>query len=157
MKFDSKPVGTSIDLPRLVASVKPGSKVNLQVWHKGANKDVAVTVAEFPAEKDRPMPASKRGKGLEKNKLGLTLSELGAEQRKELKIGSGVLVEDVHGAAAKAGLQPGDVILAINNSEVKTVDQFNETLSKLDGRKNLALLVKRGESTQYITVRLEQG
>ncbi len=155
LKFDSKPVNSSVDLPRLVASVKPGSKVNLQLWHKGSAKEVAVTVGEFTADKDRPVPPSKRGKAQEKNKLGLALADLGAEQRKELKISAGVLVEDVRGPAARAGLQPGDVILAVNNSEVKSVDQFNETVSKLEGRKNLALLVKRGESTQYITVRLD--
>jgi serine protease Do len=154
LKFDNKPVNSSIDLPRIVAAVKPGTKVGIQVWHKGATKDVSLTVAEFPADKDKP-PPGKRGKIPDRNKLGLTLSELSAEQRKELKISSGVLVEDVKGPAARAGLQPGDVILAVNNSEVKTVDQFNEMLAKMEGRKNLALLVRRGESTQYITVRLE--
>jgi len=157
LKFDNKAVNSSSDLPRLVAAVKPGSKVNLQLWHKGAAKDISVTVAEFPAEKEKPIPAARRGKSPDSNKLGLSLSELGAEQRKELKISSGVLVEEVRGAAARAGLQPGDVILAINNNEVKTVEQFNQALSKLEGRKNLALLVKRGESTQYITVRVDQS
>jgi serine protease Do len=158
LKFDNKDVKTSSDLPRMVGSVKPGSKVNLQVWHKGSTKETSVTVGELPAEKVAAMPASKRGKnGESANKLGLALSDLGNEQRKELKINSGVLVEDVKGPAARAGIQPGDVILAINNSEVKTVEQFNQALNKLESRKNLALLVKRGESTQYITVRMEQG
>jgi serine protease Do len=163
LKFDNKEVKSSSDLPRMVAAVKPGAKVNLQLWRKGSSKDLAVVVGELPAEKAGPIPASRRGKGggegggAAANKLGLALSELGNEQRKELKITAGVLVEDVKGPAARAGIQPGDVILAINNSEVKSVEQFNQTLSKLDSRKNLALLVKRGESTQYITVRAEQS
>ncbi len=158
LKFDSKEVKTSTDLPRLVGAVKPGSRVNLQVWRKGAAKDLAVVVGELPVDKSANTPPPfKRGKTENIGKLGLTLSELTADQRKELKISAGVLVEEVKGVAARAGLQPGDVILAINNSEVKTIEQFNLALGKLEARKNLALLVRRGETTQYITLRTDPG
>ena len=157
LKFDNKDVKSSADLPRLVGAVKPGAKVNVQVWRKGAAKEMAVTVGEIPVDKAAGAPPFKRGKTENVNKLGLSLSELTADQRKELKISAGVLVEDVKGAAARAGLQPGDIILAINNSEVKTIDQFNQALGKLETRKNLALLVRRGETTQYITVRTDPG
>lgn len=158
LKFDNKDVKTSTDLPRLVGAVKPGSRVNVQVWRKGATKDLAVAVGELPVDKTANTPPPfKRGKTENIGKLGLTLSELTADQRKELKISAGVLVEEVKGAAARAGLQPGDVILAINNSEVKTIEQFNQALGKLEARKNLALLVRRGETTQYITLRTDPG
>ncbi len=156
LKFDNKEVKTSTDLPRLVGAVKPGSKVNVQVWRKGATKEMAVVTGELPVERAPNAPSPfKRGKTENISKLGLTLSELTADQRKELKISAGVLVEEVKGAAARAGLQSGDVILAINNSEVKTIEQFNQALGKLEARKNLALLVRRGESTQYITIKVE--
>ena len=158
LKFDNKDVKTSTDLPRLVGAVKPGSRVNVQLWRKGATKDLAVAVGELPVDKTANTPPPfKRGKTENIGKLGLTLSELTADQRKELKISAGVLVEEVKGVAARAGLQPGDVILAINNSEVKTIEQFNQVLGKLEARKNLALLVRRGETTQYITLRTEPG
>ncbi len=158
LKFDSKEVKTSTDLPRLVGAVKPGSRANLQVWRKGATKDLAVVVGELPVDKSANTPPPfKRGKTENIGKLGLTLSELTVDQRKELKISAGVLVEEVKGVAARAGLQPGDVILAINNSEVKTIEQFNLALGKLEARKNLALLVRRGETTQYITLRTDPG
>ncbi len=158
LKFDNKDVKTSTDLPRLVGAVKPGSKVNVQIWRKGATKEMAVVTGELPVDKGpNAPPPFKRGKTENISKLGLTLSELTADQRKELKISAGVLVEEVKGAAARAGLQPGDVILAINNSEVKSIEQFNQALGKLEARKNLALLVRRGESTQYITIKVEGG
>ena len=158
LKFDNKDVKTSTDLPRLVGAVKPGSRVNVQLWRKGATKDLAVAVGELPVDKTANTPPPfKRGKTENIGKLGLTLSELTADQRKELKISAGVLVEEVKGVAARAGLQPGDVILAINNSEVKTIEQFNQVLGKLEARKNLALLGRRGETTQYITLRTEPG
>ncbi len=157
LKFDNKDVKNSADLPRLVGVVKPGSKVNVQVWRKGAAKEIPVAVGEIPVDKAAGPPPFKRGKTENVNKLGLSLSELTADQRKELKISAGVLVEEVKGVAARAGLQPGDIILAINNSEVKTIEQFNQALGKLETRKNLALLVRRGETTQYITVRTDPG
>lgn len=158
LKFDNKEVKASTDLPRLVGAVRPGSRVNVQVWRKGATKDLAVAVGELPVDKTANTPPPfKRGKTENIGKLGLTLSELTADQRKELKISAGVLVEEVKGVAARAGLQPGDVILAINNSEVKTIEQFNQALGKLEARKNLALLVRRGETTQYITLRTDPG
>ena len=158
LKFDNKDVKTSTDLPRLVAAVKPGAKANLQIWRKGANRDISVSIGEIPVDKTpNEAPPFKRGKTENIGKLGLTLSELSADQRKELKISAGILVEETKGAAARAGLQAGDVILAINNSEVKTIEQFNQALGKLEARKNLALLVRRGEATQYITLRIEAG
>jgi serine protease Do len=158
LKFDNKDVKTSTDLPRLVGSVKPGSKASVQVWRKGATKDIAVVTGELPVDKSpNTPPPFKRGKTENIGKLGLTLSELTADQRKELKISAGVLVEEVKGPAARAGLQPGDVILAINNAEVKTIEQFNQSLGKLEARKNLALLVRRGETTQYITIKTDPG
>ena len=158
LKFDNKDVKTSTDLPRLVGAVKPGTKANVQIWRKGATKDIAVTTGELPVDRSpNNPPPFKRGKTENIGKLGLTLSELTPDQRKELKISAGVLVEEVKGAAARAGLQPGDVILAINNSEVKTIEQFSQALGKLEARKNLALLVRRGESTQYITIRTDPG
>ena len=158
LKFDNKDVRTSTDLPRLVAAVKPGAKANLQIWRKGANRDISVSIGEIPVDKTpNEAPPFKRGKTENIGKLGLTLSELSADQRKELKISAGILVEETKGAAARAGLQAGDVILAINNSEVKTIEQFNQALGKLEARKNLALLVRRGEATQYITLRIEAG
>ncbi len=162
LKFDGKPVNTSNDLPRLVAATKPGSKVNVQVWRSkgqskdGQTKDIAVTLAELPQEKIASSKTPKKGKS-EGNKLGLTLSELTAEQRKQLDVESGLLVEDAQGPASKAGIRAGDVVLSINNTEVKNLDQFNQAVAKLEGRRNVALLVKRGESTQFITLRLGAG
>src|SRR5450830_1346265 len=89
IKFDGKGVSSSIDLPRIVGATRPGSKVGLQVWRRGAAKDLTVTVAEIPAEKI----ASRESRGAKPaeaaaNRLGLVLSELSDEQRKELKIAS---------------------------------------------------------------------
>ena len=86
------------------------------------------------------------------NKIGLTVSDLDADDKKELKVDGGVMVNDVEGAAARAGIQAGDVVLAFNTTDIKTSAQLNELASKV-GSKNVALLVKREGVTRYVVVK----
>ncbi len=162
LKFDGKPVNASSDLPRIVGATHPGSKASLQVWRKGGAKDLTVTVAEIPDEKVATRgPRANKPVEVAANKLGLVLSELTTEQKKELKVSGGLLVEDVRGSAARAELRPGDVILALVHqgvsAEVKSVEQFNKQLAQLDKSATITLLVRRGEMQTYITLTLRGG
>jgi serine protease Do len=150
LKFDGKPVDTSSELPRLVASVKPGKRVVVQVWRKGANKEISLVVGEMP-DKGGARPG-KPGKG--GNKLGLSLSELSEEQKKELKIGNGLLVEEAEGAAARAGMSSGDVILSVNNQDVKSLQHFNDLVGQFGSGRVIALRVLRGERSLFVTIRI---
>jgi len=158
LKFDGKAVNASADLPRIVGATRPGSKVVMQVWRKGGAKDLTVTVGEIPEEK-MAQRGAKRAKPAEAvaNRLGLVWSELSPEQKRELKIVSGLLVEDVRGNNGRTDLRPGDIILAAvvkgSNAEAKTVDQFNKLLSQFDKSATITLLVKRGEQQTYITIK----
>ena len=157
LKFDGKPVNSSSDLPRIVGSTKPGSKAVVQVWRKGATKDFTVSVGEMPEEKAASR-GSKRGTKPEvsANRLGLVLGELTAEQKKELKINNGVVVEDVRNGA-RNDLRPGDVILAVIiqgvTNDVKSVDQFNKLIAQFDKGAAITLLVRRGENQTFITLK----
>jgi len=148
LKYDGKPVESSIELPRMVGATKPDSSAVLTVWRKGATHELMVKVGE--------MPDDKVAKAVEKkhNRAGLVVSALKAEQKRSLKIDSGVLVEDATGAAARAGIKPGDVIQAVGNQPVNTADELNRLLGDAT-RKNVALLVKRGEQSIYISLRLD--
>ena len=158
LKFDGKTVNASADLPRIVGATRPGSKVPLQVWRKGAARDLTVTVGEILEDK-MAQRGQKRAKPAEvaANRLGLILSELSSEQKRELKIVHGLLVEDVRGNNGRTDLRPGDIILAVvhkgSNTEAKTVDQFNRLLSQFDKSATITLLVKRGEQQTYITIK----
>ena len=154
LKFDGKTVTSSGDLPRIVGATKPGSKVQAQVWRNGATKDLTVTVDELPPD-EKPV-AGKRGKAPDtSNRIGLALSELTPEQKKQLETDNGLLVEDmIPGIASRAGIRPGDVILSINNQDVKTVEQFNQLLNKIPKGRNIALLVRRGDTTTFITMKM---
>ena len=133
LKVDGRTVNTSSELPRIVTQVKPGTKVTLQVWRKGATKDVAVTVAELK-EDEAPRPrraaAAPSKEKAKPNRMGLVLSDLTDEQKKELEIKNGVVVEDIRGTA-RGDIQPGDVILAVISRgatiEAKSAEQVNAT------------------------------
>lgn len=159
LRFDGKAVGASSDLPRLVGATRPGARVSLQVWRKGAARDLTLTVAEMPADDKADAKAGKKGKAVEPqaNRLGLVVSELSAEQRRELKVAGGLLVEDVRGAAARSELRPGDVILALISkgvtSELRSTEQFDRLLAPFDKGANVTLLIRRGDMQTFVTVR----
>jgi serine protease Do len=156
LKFDGKTIASSADLPRIVAQTRPGSKVTAQIWRKGAARDVSITVGEMPAEKVAQRPGRRDIKpGNVVARLGLTLSEPSMDQRKELGLSAGLLVEDAQGAAAKAGIRRGDVLMAINNLDVKSVEQLNQLLAQFEKARSVALLIRRGDSALYVPLRLD--
>jgi serine protease Do len=160
LKFDGKAVNSSSDLPRIVAATKPGSKVGVQLWRKGNTLDVSVVVAEIREEGGEAAPRGSRGSGSESSesetRLGLVVSELTEQQKAELGVEGGLVVEDMKGAAARSQLQRGDVILAVGNVEIRNFEQFNEVLKKVPKGRNIALLVRRSEGTVYVPIKLDE-
>jgi serine protease Do len=158
LKFDGKPVAQSSDLPRMVGSTKPGSRVGVQVWRKGSTRDLNVTVGEMQDEKGQ-VQAKRSGKSAEPaaNRLGLVLAELTGEQKKQAGVDHGLIVEDVVNGGARTDLRPGDVLLSLINrgvqTDLKSVEQFNSLLAKFDKSAILTLLVLRGEAQTFITIR----
>ena len=153
LKVDGKVVDKSGDLPRMIGALKPGSKAVLQVFRRGATKDLSVTVGEFEADKPIKRASAEPSAPAAKNALGIVASDLSDAQKKELKIKGGVKVESVEGAAARSGLREGDVILSIDNTEVTDTKQFNTLASKLDKARAVSVLVKRGEWVNYLVIR----
>lgn len=159
LKFDGKPVTNSVDLPRIVAATKPGSKATAQLWRKGAALDIALVVGEIQdgADKSRQSETkSEQATTPSMLRLGLSLVDLSVAQKAELQVLGGVLIEDVKGAAARSELQRGDVILGIGNIEIRSVDQFNEILKKVPQGKSIALLLRRNDGTVYVPIRLDE-
>jgi len=158
LKFDGKPVDSSSDLPRMVAATKPGSKVAVELWRKGAPRNVTVEIAEMPEDGKLARAARKLADEVAEmiSRLGIAVSELSKEQLRELEIGGGLLVEEVKGSAARtAGLQQGDVLLAIGNIPIRSLNQFNEILKQVPRGRNVALLVHRGDAASYVAIRLD--
>ena len=154
-KFDGRAIERATDLQRIIGSTKPGAKALLQVFRRGSNRDLNVTVGEFAAEPSRNADEreSKPPAAAAVGALGLAVSELTEAQRRELKGKGGVRVESTEGAAGRAGLREGDVILSVNNVEITSVKQFEAIAAKLDKAKSVSVLVRRGEWVNYLVVR----
>ena len=157
LKFNGKDIDKSVDLPRLVGNTKPGSKSSLTVFRRGGQRELSVTVAELePDQPERRAAAPEAAKPPVSNaaqSLGLSLAELNAAQKKELNVKGGLLVQAAEGAAARAGLREGDVILAIANVETPGVKEFEAALSKLDKSRPINVLFRRGDWAQYTLIR----
>ena len=157
-RFDGKVIDKSVDLPRLVGNTKPGTRSTITVFRRGQSKDLAIVVGEVEPEQRQTAkrPGSNEGKavpsGVAKG-LGLGLSDLMDAQRSQLKIKGGIRIESVDGAAARAGLREGDVILTVANTEVGSVKEFESVVAKQDKNRSISLLVRRGEWAQYVVIR----
>lgn len=154
LRFDGKPVASSEDLPRIVGATRPGTKVGVQLWRNKTAREVQVTIAELPDDR-ASRPSRRGGKPPATSQYGLALSDLSDAQRKELKVEGGVLVENAQGAAARAGIRRGDVILAVNNQDLKSVEHFKEIMSQAEKGRIVALLVRRGTNSLYIPFRVD--
>ena len=154
VRFNNVPVNKGSDLRRMIGSTKPGTKATVTVWRKGVNRDIAVTIAEMESEKPARARGEKRGKPeAPVNALGLTVVDLTDAQRKELRVDGGVIVDSVEGPAARAGLQPGDVILRLNNTDIRDTKQFNALVAKLEQKKTAVVLVRRGDASVFVPIK----
>jgi serine protease Do len=163
LKADGRTITTSTELPRIITQIKPGSKIALQVWRKGATKDVNVTVAELQEEeapraaKKAPPVAKEKAKP---NRMGLVLSDLSDDQKKELDVKNGVLIEDITGSA-RGNIQVGDVILAVISKattiDARNADQVNGLIAKLEKGAAVTFLLRRGDAQFYSSVKIDNG
>jgi len=163
LRVDGKTVGASSDLPRMVGAMRPGTKAVVQVWRKGATRDIVVTVGEMVDERPAGSRVPRGFKTPEPapNRLGLVVSELSAEQKRELKLNAGLMIEEVRGAGARADLRSGDIVIAVISrgatTELRTVEQFNKLLAGFEKGSHVTLLIRRGDMQTFITVRNLNG
>ncbi|MFD0667658.1 DegQ family serine endoprotease [Ramlibacter sp. MAHUQ-53] len=157
VKFDGKAIERASDLPRLVGNTRPGTRASVTVFRRGATRDLAVQVAEIEAERParRASAPQERPQGASPalQSLGLAVAELGEAQKRELKVKGGVRVESATEAAARAGLREGDVIVAVGNTEVAGVREFEAAVGRIDRSRPVPLLVRRGELATYVVIR----
>lgn len=150
LSFAGKPVEDSSDLPRMVGMTKPGVKVPVQVWRRGAMKEVSVVLGELPTDEVVAQGQDNRAY----SRGGLALSNLTPEQRRALKIDHGLLVEETTGDAARAGIRTGDIILAVNNTTMRSVEDFRRIIASIPKGKSAAILVRRGEGSLYVPLKI---
>jgi serine protease Do len=158
VSFDGKPIGSSSDLPRIVGSTRPGSKAAVQILRKGATKDLTMTVGELPEDRlasSRESPSTAKPAEVAANRLGLVVTELTAEQKRDLKLQGGLFVAEVK-AGVRGDFRKGDVLQTLihkgQQTELKSVEQLNKMLAGLDKNATITLHVKRGDAAAFVTV-----
>lgn len=149
LKFNGQAIVRSGDLPALVGMSKPGSKAELEVWRGGKQITLSSSLTEA---KDMVAASDKAESAAPQAKLGVAVRPLSPEERREANLASGVMIERAGGAAARAGVESGDVIVAVNGTPVKSVEQLKELLSR-EG-KQVALLIQRGADRIFVPVPL---
>ncbi|HTT38026.1 MAG TPA: DegQ family serine endoprotease [Burkholderiales bacterium] len=151
LKLDGKDIASSSELSQSIAGTEPGKRVKLEVWHRNAVNEFDISLGEVAVE---PTPQPPRARPTAPDRLGLTLRELTASERRELHTQGSLVVEDAAGEAAAAGIQPGDIVLAVNNTRVSTVKAFRAALQQ--ARKTVALLIEREGDSLFIGLKLAE-
>jgi serine protease Do len=159
VRFDGRAVVGSADLPRIVAETRPGTEVPVQVVRNAKVHEIRVVVGEW-SDEARPQARSGQTPEVVPNKLGLVVRAPTAAQRRERGIEHGLIVERSQGAAARADVRAGDLIVALvvdgRQTRLDSVDQFNGLVDGLQDGQTVTLLIGRGETTSYISMRTGQ-
>jgi len=152
LEFNGQPVTKWTELSRIVANTKPGTKSSVVLWSKGKTRTVTLVTGEMEQD-GKPVASKDKVPEPVTNSLGLSVIDLTDDQKRDLKVTSGVIVDSVEGSAAGAGLEPGDLITQLNNNDIKDAKQFNALVAKLDPKKIAVVLVRRGDSSQFIPLK----
>jgi serine protease Do len=149
LAWNGQSISDSADLPPRVADTKPGAQASIKVWRDGSEKQLTIAVGEMPADQATLASAAVSAS---QGKLGVAVRPLAEAEAKQAGTDGGLLVERAQGAAAKAGVRRGDVILGVNGKPVRTPDELKRAI---DGAgKQAALLVQRGEARIFVPVQM---
>jgi serine protease Do len=148
LKLDGSDIGSSIELSSRVATMKPGTAAKLEVWRNGKPQELSVRVGEASTAK---LASADPSVDLSGARIGVAVRPLTDEERQRSSVENGVVVEQVGGAAAKAGIRAGDIILSVNGTPVKSAEELKAAASS---NENVALLVQRNNNRMFVPVPL---
>jgi len=157
LAVNDKPVEVSSELPTVIARMKPGTEAQLTVWRGGKEQKLAVKLdtLDEPEMKNASLRGGKGRNADQASQLGLAVRPLDQRERAQVETEGNLVVEQVSGPALAAGVQQGDIILAVNGKKVKTIADLQEAAKSSTKTKTVALLIQRGDSGQiYVPVRL---
>ncbi|HLG52707.1 MAG TPA: PDZ domain-containing protein, partial [Steroidobacteraceae bacterium] len=150
LSVDDREIERSGELPAVIAGIKPGTEATLAIWRDKSQRKIRIKVGEL---EDEPEVAARLPAGdAETGKLGLAVRPLSGGERLQLRTQGRLVVEVSEGPAADAGVEPGDVLLAVNGVAVESVAEFRNFIS--EASRAVALLIQRGNAQIYIPVRV---
>ena len=149
LSADRHAVVSSGDLPAAIALASPGDRLQLAVWRNGMARQIEATLAGVA---DKVAQVAAKDDTAPRGRLGLALRALRPDELREAGVEAGMLIEQAAGPAALAGVEPGDVLLAINGTVAKNFEQVSAVMAKAG--KSVALLIQRGDEKIFVPVRL---
>ncbi|BBH47794.1 serine peptidase [Pseudomonas sp. KU43P] len=159
LSMNGQPIVMSADLPHLVGTLKDGEKAKLEIIRNGKRQNLDVTIGAMPDD-DADIGTGTGADGSAErssNRLGVSVSDLTAEQKKSLELKGGVVIKEVQdGPAAMIGLRPGDVISHLNNQAIASAKQFTEIAKDLPKNRSVSMRVLRQGRASFITFKLAE-
>ena len=146
LRANGQPIVASGDLPAQVGMARPGDKLALEVWRQGRAEQLSATLGGARDKTEQVADAAQAGKG----KLGLSLRPLAPQEKRAAHVDGGLLIQQASGAAAMAGVQPGDVLISINGVPASSTEQVRGVVAKAD--KSVALLIERDGERIFVPV-----
>jgi serine protease Do len=148
-KVNGQPIVSSGDLPAVIGLAAPGDTVKLDIWRQGASKELTARLANAD---DKSAQVASNNDASTHGRLGLALRPLQPDEKQQVGVDGGLLVQQASGPAAMAGVQSGDVLISVNGVSVKNIEQVRAVVAKSD--KSVALLIQRGDAKIFVPVNL---
>ena len=149
LALNGETVSDSGELPPRVAVMKPGTEATLKIWRDGKTKELDVRIGEM---QPNDQVASADDGSADKGRLGVSVRPLTPDERNQAQVDHGLLVGSVAGAAERAGIQPGDVLLAVNGQPIDSLSDLKKLVGKSD--RHIALLVQRNDARIFVPIDL---
>ncbi|WP_420793811.1 DegQ family serine endoprotease [Pseudomonas fontis] len=157
LSMNGQPIIMSADLPHLVGNLKDGAKAKLDIIRNGKRQTLDVTIGALPDEDPDVTTTANGGVERSSNRLGVSVADLTAEQKKTLELKGGVVIKEVQdGPAALIGLRPGDVISHLNNQAISSAKEFTEIAKDLPKNRSVSMRVLRQGRASFITFKLAE-
>ena len=149
-KVDGRLIERDSEVPSLISNVKPGGQVKVEVWRERASKSFDVRVAELKEEGSEAGPGSASPE--QTSQLGLSVRPLQPQEKQQVETEGTLMIDDVSGPAEAAGVRPGDILLGVNGTRVKSVAELQAAAKK--SGKTVALLIQRGDQQLFLPIRV---
>ncbi len=148
LAYNGQPITASGDLPALVGMAKPGDRASIDIWRNGKKETLSATLSGATEK----VAAAAGQENAPRGKLGVAVRPLSPEESRQANLNGGLLVEGAGGAAARSGIEPGDIIVAVNGTRITSAADLQKLVG--EAGKQLAVLVQRGDEKIFLPVKL---
>ena len=153
VEFDGAEIVYSGDLPQTVGSIKPGSKIEANIIREGKAKKIKIEVGKLPDN----LSLASSSQGNKSRDLGVVVRELTFEERREMKLGHGVLITEVNpeGLAAQQGIMKGDIITYLLNQKIRNSRDLSNAIEKAKENSDVTMIgIVRGGVQTFRSLKL---